>query len=111
MKRPFRKPLILMTPKSLLRSEQCVSSIADFTEGRFHEVLPGPLAGTQEEVTRVIFWSGKVFYDLLNYRAAHQRTDTALIRIEQLYPLHRDAIVEAVAPFKNAGKFVWCQEL
>ena len=110
MKRPFRKPLILMTPKSLLRSEQCVSSISDFTEGRFHEVLPGPLLGTPEQVTRIIFCTGKVYYDLLNYRLAQKRSDTALIRIEQLYPLHDDGVREAIAPFSNVKTVFWCQE-
>ena len=110
MKRPFRKPLILMTPKSLLRSEHCVSTLADFTGGRFHEVLPAPGLGSPEEVTRVIFCSGKVYYDLLNQRLAEKRTDAALIRIEQLYPLHGEAVREALAPFQNARKFVWCQE-
>jgi len=110
MKRPFRKPLIVMTPKSLLRAEYCVSTVADFTEGRFHEVLSGPAAGIAQEVTRVIFCSGKVYYDLLAWREKNERKDTALVRIEQLYPLHVDAIVEALAQFRNAGKFVWCQE-
>ena len=110
MKRPFRKPLIVMTPKSLLRAEACVSSIADFTKGRFHEILPGPLLGTPEQVERVIFCTGKVYYDLLAYRQTENRTDTALIRVEQLYPLHEAALKEAVAPFANAKKFIWCQE-
>ncbi|MEI7958757.1 MAG: 2-oxoglutarate dehydrogenase E1 component, partial [Verrucomicrobiota bacterium] len=110
MKRPFRKPLIVMTPKSLLRAEACVSSIADFTKGRFHEILPGPLLGTPEQVERVIFCTGKVYYDLFAYRQTENRTDTALIRVEQLYPLHEAALKEAVAPFANAKKFIWCQE-
>ena len=110
MKRPFRKPLIVMTPKSLLRAEACVSSIADFTKGRFHEILPGPRLGTPEQVERVIFCTGKVYYDLLAYRQTENRTDTALIRVEQLYPLHEAALKEAVAPFANAKKFIWCQE-
>ena len=110
MKRPFRKPLIVMTPKSLLRAEQCVSTIADFTDGGFHEVLPDPAAGPVEGVKRVIFCSGKVYYDLVNYRETNDRGEAAIVRVEQLYPLHVDAIVESVAPFRNAVKFVWCQE-
>ena len=110
MKRPFRKPLILMTPKSLLRSEQCVSGIADFTGGQFHEILPGPLTGPPEAVRRVIFCSGKVYYDLLSRREAEGRTDTALVRIEQIYPLHREAVREAIELFKNVNRWVWCQE-
>ena len=110
MKRSFRKPLILMTPKSLLRAEFCVSAIDDFTQGGFQEILPGPLLGTPEQVKRVIFCSGKVYYDLLNSRQAENRTDTAIIRIEQIYPLNEEALKKAVAPFAKARKFVWCQE-
>lgn len=110
MKRPFRKPLIVFTPKSLLRAEACVSSLTDFTNDRFHEILPGPLLGTAEEVQRVIFCTGKVYYDLLAYRKEQNRTDTVLIRVEQLYPLNEEAVKEAVAQFKNVQKFVWCQE-
>ncbi|MDD5351285.1 MAG: 2-oxoglutarate dehydrogenase E1 component, partial [Chthoniobacteraceae bacterium] len=110
MKRPFLKPLIVMTPKSLLRAEACVSTIADFTQDRFHEILPGPLLGTPEQVERVVFCTGKVYYDLLAYRQAQNRVDTAFIRVEQLYPVNETALKEAVAPFVNAKKFVWCQE-
>ncbi len=110
MKRSFRKPLVLMTPKSLLRSNACVSTIDDFTQGRFHEILPGPLLGKPKEVKRVVFSSGKVYYDLLAARDAADRKDVALIRVEQLYPLHEEAIREALAPFTAAKTFVWCQE-
>ncbi len=110
MKRNFRKPLVIMTPKSLLRAERCVSEIKDFTEGRFHEILPAPLAGKPTEVQRIIFCSGKVYYDLLAEQEASKRKDAAIIRVEQLYPLHEAAIKEAVAPFTKAKKFVWAQE-
>ncbi|MEI8233555.1 MAG: 2-oxoglutarate dehydrogenase E1 component [Verrucomicrobiota bacterium] len=110
MKRPFRKPLIVFTPKSLLRAEACVSTVEDFTQGRFHEILPGPLLGKPEEVNRIVFCTGKVYYDLLAHREAQGRSDTALIRIEQLYPLHTTALKEAVARFPQAERFVWCQE-
>jgi len=110
MKREFQKPLILMTPKSLLRAEFCVSQVEDFTEGRFHEILPGPLVGKPGDVKRIIFCTGKVYYDLLAAQTANDRKDTALIRIEQLYPLHTEAIKEAVAAYPKAKKFVWCQE-
>ena len=110
MKRPFRKPLIVFTPKSLLRAEVCVSVLADFTQDRFHEILPGPLLGSPEQVERVVFCTGKVYYALLAHRQAQNRADTALVRIEQLYPLHETALEESVAPFANAKKFIWCQE-
>ena len=110
MKRPFRKPLVIFTPKSLLRAEACVSTLEDFTKGRFHEILPAPLLGSPEEVRRIVFCTGKVYYDLLAHRQKENRADTAIIRIEQLYPFHDAALLEAVAPFKNVEKYVWCQE-
>ena len=110
MMRPFKKPLVIMTPKSLLRAEAAVSKLADFTSDRFHEILPGPLAGKATAVKRVILCSGKVYYDLLAFRAEQNIGNTAIIRIEQLYPLHEAALKEAVAAFPNAEKFTWCQE-
>jgi 2-oxoglutarate dehydrogenase E1 component len=110
MKRPFKKPLIIMTPKSLLRLEAAASRIEDFTEGRFCEILPGPPSGKPEQVKRVVLCSGKVYYDLLQFRDENMLTSTALIRVEQLYPLHRAALKEAVSQFPNANRIVWCQE-
>ncbi len=110
MKRTFRKPLVIMTPKSLLRNELCVSKAEDFTTGSFREILPGPLLGKPEEVKRVVFCSGKVYYDLLKYRAAEKLVHTAIIRLEQIYPLNEKQLKEEVAAFKNAKTFVWCQE-
>src|SRR5690606_29652923 len=81
MKRDFRKPLVLMTPKSLLRSELCVSTIEDFTEGEFQEVLPAPVLGKNKEVTRVILSAGKVYYDLLTARDAAERKDIGFVRV------------------------------
>jgi 2-oxoglutarate dehydrogenase E1 component len=110
MKRAFRKPLVVMTPKSLLRSPDCVSLESDFTSGHFEEILPGPLLGTADKVSRVIFCSGKVYYDLLRYRDANKRSDTAFLRIEQLYPLHREKLASLLKKYKKAKTFVWCQE-
>jgi 2-oxoglutarate dehydrogenase E1 component len=110
VKRPYRKPLVIMTPKSLLRAAECVSTIEDFTKDRFHEILPAPLAGKAEEVRRVIFCSGKVYYDLLKHRQEKQRTDTAIIRVEQLYPLAEEQLRTAIARFPQAKTYVWCQE-
>ncbi len=110
MMRPFKKPLVIMTPKSLLRAEAAVSKLADFTNDRFHEILPGPLAGKATAVKRVILCSGKVYYDLVAFRTEQNIGNTAIIRIEQLYPLHDAALVEAVGDFKNVEKIVWCQE-
>ena len=110
MKRSFRKPLIIMTPKSLLRAAECVSKEADFTSGHFEEILPGPLMGTADKVSRVIFCSGKVYYDLLKHRDAGAYSDAAIVRVEQLYPLHTQKLQEIVKKFRKAKHFVWCQE-
>jgi 2-oxoglutarate dehydrogenase E1 component len=110
MKRPFKKPLVIMTPKSLLRAEFATSKIEDFTENVFQEILPGPLAAKPEQVKRVILCSGKVYYDLLKFRDDNQILNTALIRVEQLYPLHKEALKALVGSFPNAAKLIWCQE-
>jgi 2-oxoglutarate dehydrogenase E1 component len=110
MKRAFRKPLVVMTPKSLLRAPECVSVESDFTSGTFEEILPGPLLAGADKVNRVILCSGKVYYDLLKFREANRRSDTALVRLEQLYPLHREKLAGELKKFKKAKTFVWCQE-
>jgi 2-oxoglutarate dehydrogenase E1 component len=121
MKRKFVKPLIIMTPKSLLRAEFASSPAKDFTSGRFQEILGSPKVGAANKVERVILCSGKVYYDLLNYRESHKsasRTDSsrgeidnvALIRVEQLYPLDEKKLREMLKPFPKTAKIVWCQE-
>jgi 2-oxoglutarate dehydrogenase E1 component len=110
MHRKYRKPLILMTPKSLLTHEQAVSTESDFTESRFFEVLADSEVSAKK-VERVIFCSGKVYYDLVKYRKENNLTDAAaIIRIEQLYPLYKEKIARLAKPFINAKKTVWCQE-
>ncbi len=110
MKRSFKKPLILMTPKSLLRLEAATSVLADFTNDCFHEILPAPFTGKAEQVKRVILCTGKVYYDLLKFRDDNQLATAAILRVEQLYPLHKDALKAAVAAFPNTAKLIWCQE-
>ena len=110
MHRKYRKPLILMTPKSLLTHEQAVSTESDFTQSRFFEVLADSEASAKK-VERVIFCSGKVYYDLIKYRKENNLTDAAaIIRIEQLYPLYKDKVARLTKPLINAKKFIWCQE-
>ena len=111
-RRDFRKPLILMTPKSLLGRPEAVSTEADFLEGTcFQEVLPDPMVfGNTADVKRIVFCSGKVYYDLAAHRATAGITDTALIRIEQLYPFHGEMVAALSAQFPQASRFVWCQE-
>jgi 2-oxoglutarate dehydrogenase E1 component len=110
MKRDFIKPLIIMTPKSLLRSEQASSRTEDFTSGGFSEILGSPEVGPAEKMKRVILCSGKVYYDLLNHREAEKITTAAIVRVEQLYPLAESKLREAIKPFPKSAKLIWCQE-
>ncbi len=110
MKRAFRKPLVLMTPKSMLRLEAATSKLEDFTKDCFHEILHGPLLAKPEKITRLIFCTGKVYYDLLKHRDEGKLVHTAFIRIEQLYPLDEKQLMEAVKTYPKAVTFVWCQE-
>ena len=103
----------MFTPKSLLRHRLVVSSVADFTTGTFEPVLldDGITAlRSRDAVKRVLFCSGKVFYDLLAARAERGLTDVAIIRLEQLYPLPVDEVKAALAAFPNATDVVWVQE-
>ena len=110
MKRDFIKPLIIMTPKSLLRARFASSPAEEFTNGRFEEILNSPKVGPTEKMKRVIFCSGKVYYDLLNYRDAEKIDNAAIIRIEQLYPLAGKKLGAMLKPFPKTATLVWCQE-
>ncbi|MEM7698320.1 MAG: 2-oxoglutarate dehydrogenase E1 component [Verrucomicrobiota bacterium] len=113
MVRPFKKPLILMTPKSLLTKAECTSTLADFSEGtRFHEILDDetPDRSPPEDISRLVFCSGKVYYDLLDYRRESEIRNAAIIRVEQFYPFNKPLIKEIVARYPSAKKWVWCQE-
>ncbi len=106
MKRDFRKPLIVMSPKSLLRHPAATSKLEDFTSGSFQEIIVEP---TKTKPKRLILSSGKVYYDLLAHRDANKLSDTLLVRVEQLYPLHTARLAEIAKQFAGA-KVVWCQE-
>jgi len=110
MKRNFIKPLIIMTPKSLLRADFASSRAEEFTSGRFEEILGSPNVGPANKVERVILCSGKVYYDLLNYRAEEKIDNAAIIRVEQLYPLAEKKLQEMIKPYPKSAKLVWCQE-
>ena len=101
-----------MTPKSLLGRPEAVSSEADFLEGTcFQEILPDQMAfENPSEVTRVVFCSGKVYYDLVAHRKEHEITGTAIVRVEQLYPFHGDMVNAILGQFPNLTRYVWCQE-
>ncbi len=110
VRRDFRKPLVIMTPKSLLRNERATSRIEDFTESAFQQVLGPTVIGEAKNVNRVIFCSGKVYYDLLGYLESNRIGETALVRIEQLYPLDLEGLQETIREVRQASKWVWCQE-
>jgi 2-oxoglutarate dehydrogenase E1 component len=110
MKRAFRKPLVIMTPKSLLRLEAATSRLEEFTSGGFQEILPGAPVADFNAVDRIILCAGKVYYDLLKYREEQKISTAALIRVEQLYPLDESQLMQAVNATPNAKTVVWCQE-
>ena len=108
MKRDFRKPLIVLTPKSLLRHPKAISSISELAEGTFQEVIDDSI--NPENVKKLVFCTGKFYYDLLAEREALNRSDVALIRIEQLFPLHLEKIQKVIDRYPNVEKYVWAQE-
>ncbi len=108
--RPLRKPLIVLTPKSLLRHKLAISTLEDLAEGSFQTVIPEIDTLDPKKVERVVLCSGKVYYDLLEKRRAEERDDIAIVRIEQLYPFPEDDLVEILAPYTNLKHAVWCQE-
>ncbi|HXX42492.1 MAG TPA: 2-oxoglutarate dehydrogenase E1 component [Chthoniobacterales bacterium] len=110
MKRNFIKPLVIMTPKSLLRAEYASSRAEEFTTGRFEEILGAPEAGPADKTKRAIFCSGKIYYDLLNYRSDRKIDNTAIIRVEQLYPFAEKRVRDALKGLPRGVKLVWCQE-
>jgi 2-oxoglutarate dehydrogenase E1 component len=111
VRRNFRKPLIVMTPKSLLRAPEVASKLADMGPGTsFHRVLEEiDELVSDDKVQRVVLASGKVYYELLKARRERKIADVALLRVEQLYPFPLNALGKAVARYRNA-EFVWCQE-
>ncbi|WP_185881938.1 2-oxoglutarate dehydrogenase E1 component [Blattabacterium cuenoti] len=113
MKLNFRKPLIVFTPKSLLRHPKCISKIEELSEGEFQEILDDPsdmgMEGI-EKITKLIFCSGKIYYDLLKKKEFLRDEKTAIIRIEQIYPLKEDKIQELFNKYKNKKSIFWVQE-
>lgn len=107
--RPFRKPLIIFTPKSLLRHPRCVSSIEEFTKGGFKETMDDPLADPKK-ITKVVFCSGKIYYDLLEEKEKLKNETIAIVRIEQLYPLPKKQIRQIIDKYNKAESWLWVQE-
>ena len=110
MLRRYRKPLVVMTPKSLLRHKRSVSPLSMLSEGHFQLIIPETEVLDNDKVTRVVFCSGKVYYDLFEAREVHGLSNVALIRIEQLYPFPIEQYAEAIALYPHARQIVWCQE-
>jgi len=110
MIRPYRKPLIVMTPKSLLRHRLAVSSLTDLSQGRFENVIGEIDDLMPDHVDRIVLCSGKVYFDLLESRRKEGQTSTAIIRIEQLYPFPEAEFQEALKAYPHATTVVWCQE-
>ncbi|BDG04454.1 2-oxoglutarate dehydrogenase E1 component [Anaeromyxobacter oryzae] len=106
---PWRKPLVVMSPKSLLRHPRAVSSIEELAQGGFQPVIADPVEDPGE-ITRVVLCSGKVYYDLVAAREASTARHVALVRVEELYPVHHEAIRDAVARFRPGVEIVWAQE-
>ncbi|TVQ30890.1 MAG: 2-oxoglutarate dehydrogenase E1 component [Phycisphaeraceae bacterium] len=121
VRRPFRKPLIVMSPKSLLRLSEATSRVADLTEGRFREILDDPRysedsadqhieKGDLSKVRRVVLCSGKVYYDLARRREEAGRDDIAIVRVEQLYPMHEEMLRQVLSRYPDKAELVWTQE-
>ncbi|MDH3768273.1 MAG: 2-oxoglutarate dehydrogenase E1 component, partial [Gammaproteobacteria bacterium] len=110
MLRPIRRPLIVMTPKSLLRHKLSTSPLTAVTEGAFHHIIGETDDIAPDAVARLVFCSGKVYYDLLQARRETGQDNVALIRIEQLYPFPADEYAAQIARYRNARDVVWCQE-
>jgi 2-oxoglutarate dehydrogenase E1 component len=106
-----RVPLIVMTPKSLLRHPEAVSNLEDLAQGRFNEILgESPTQEAASKVDRVILCSGKVYFELLERRRKAQKDNIALIRVEQLYPFPGKRISSELERYPNLKDVVWCQE-
>lgn len=107
---PQRKPLIVMTPKSMLRNPLAVSTLKDLTDDEFHAVLPEADAIDAKKVDRVVFCSGKIYFSLLEARRARKLNNVAIIRVEQLYPFDATTCKKILSTYTEAKQLVWCQE-
>jgi 2-oxoglutarate dehydrogenase E1 component len=111
MIRLFRKPLVIMTPKSLLRAKDAASDLAELAKGEFETVISEKDRAIEpKKVKRVIFCSGKVYYDLVNTRRDRKENDVAILRLEQLYPFPHKTLAAELKKFPAANELVWCQD-
>ena len=110
MKSTFRKPLIVFTPKSLLRHPQATSKIEELTNGQFQEILDDPNVTDRKAIKTLVFCTGKVYYDIIAEREALSRNDVAVVRLEQIFPLAIEQIKEVIASYPKVNDYVWAQE-
>jgi len=110
MLRNTRKPLICMSPKSLLRHKLAVSTLEDFSEGEFNKIIDDKEVSDSKRIIRIVLCSGKVYYDLLEQKSQNDLSQIALVRIEQLYPFPDKELLAIIKPFVNAKTIIWCQE-
>ncbi len=108
--RKLRKPLIVMSPKSLFRHLECVSSLEDFSDGQWQHIIPDTHGIVGDKAKKVLLCTGKIYYELDKVREARGADDVAILRFEQLYPLRDEQIMEALAPYAEGTKIVWVQE-
>lgn len=108
--RPWRKPLVVMTPKSLLRHPLCESPLADLAKGRFQRVIGETVLGADRDVERVVLCSGKIYYELLQRRQEWGKTAIDLVRVEQIYPFPKDQLRDAMSRYKRTTPTYWVQE-
>ena len=110
MLRSYRKPLVVMTPKSLLRHKLATSSVEELASGKFQNTIPEIDPHDDPAIERIVLCSGKVYYDLLEQRRKRELTNVAIVRIEQLYPFPRKEVTATMQRYRNAHEVFWCQE-
>ncbi len=107
---PYRKPLIVFTPKSILRHPECISPVSDITQGEFIPIIDDNEIKDKKAVKRILLCSGKIYYDLVAERRSANKYDVAIIRLEQLYPLYEDKLQEILKSYPNHEEIFWVQE-
>jgi 2-oxoglutarate dehydrogenase E1 component len=108
--RKWRKPLVVLTPKGLLRHKEAVSTLEELSQGQFQPVLADPRVTSPQEVRRIVLCSGKVYYELDQFRIDHNRHDVAILRLEMLYPFPRRELQAALKPYRAGTPVYWMQE-
>jgi 2-oxoglutarate dehydrogenase E1 component len=108
--RPLRKPLVVMSPKSLLRHKDAKSTLEELADGQFYNVLDDSDCEDPKAIKRIVLCSGRIYFDLRDKRIEHERDDIAIIRLEQLYPFPEDELQAILAPYTGLKEIVWCQE-